>query len=94
MAPVPPLQGGRTAPIYGTVIKIICRECASEADLRQSLRLDETPLPSTIGGVTLLRFNTLPATMGNRPRGHAACKGGTHCDCQHKIRDGKTSPPQ
>lgn len=52
---------------------MICAECAWEADLRRNLAAD---------GVDFETYVKRPSMGG---RGHKACRGGTWCDCQHRL---------
>lgn len=54
---------------------MICKDCRIEADLR-------TEIGANHEGRSVL---SVPPGAG-----HDACKGGTHCDCQHKVPDEET----
>lgn len=71
---------------------MICSECAYEADMVKQRK-------RTVLDFRIMNSKWLNWGADHAPFGHAACKGGTSCDCQHKsvgsvvIRGGHPSLP-
>lgn len=64
----------------------ICKPCGEAGDLLQKLRT--WPKPKTI---TEAVEAIMTDSIGDRVKMlHAQCRGGSWCDCQHKIREATT----